>query len=102
VIGGHTGFGEAFAQSGAAGGADGALAEQHFFHHVQAEELVIRLQSGTVGDVVGVAGESVEGVHVLAQPRGDDDAHREILIPAILAGPLLDIDQRGTHDALSV
>jgi hypothetical protein len=86
------------AQGGGGWAAVGALAAQHVLHHVQAGELVGGGQIGAVGDVVGVAGEGVEGVHVRAQaPRDQPGANREILVAAVLAGGRLDRGCRGAH-----
>ena len=53
---------------------------------------------GEVRDIVGVAGERIEGVYVRAQVAADQQrADRKILVAAILAGPRL--DRRGIAHA---
>ena len=57
---------------------------------IQARDLVLGRQRRAVGDVVGVAREGVERVHVRAQTRRDQRrADREILVAAVLARPCL-------------
>ena len=86
------GFGQAGAQAGSAGGAGVAAAEQHVFHRVQTGDLVVRGQGVAVGDVVGVAGEGVVGMHMGAQIGADQRrADRKVLVAAILARPGFDI-----------
>ena len=91
VLRGDAGFGQAGAQAEGAGRSAAGLPEQHRPHPVQPAQLVVRGQHGAVGDVVGVAGEGVEGVDVRAQRRADQGgADREVLVRAVLAGPGLD------------
>ncbi len=65
------GLGEASPQHGRARRSGLALAEQHRLHHVEPMHLVLRRQHRTVGDVVGVAGEGVERMHMRPQARRD-------------------------------
>ncbi len=58
-------------------------------------------QAGTVGNVVGIAGEGIISMHMLAQPAADQPgADREILVAAILAGPGFDIRRGGSRRRL--
>jgi hypothetical protein len=96
----HPGLGQAAMQRGGTRRTVRPLAEQHRLHHVEPHQLLGRRQGGAVGDVIGVAGKGVEGMHVAAQVAADQDrADREILIRAVLAGPALDIAGCGIGEA---
>jgi hypothetical protein len=69
----------------------GAVAEQDMFHGVEPGDLVGRGQDVAVGDIIRVAGEAVEGVHMRAQARRDEGGtDGEVLVAAVLAGPGFD------------
>ncbi len=91
VFRGNAGGGQRGAQPAGRGAALGAAALQHVFHNAEAGDFLGLGQLSAVGDVVGIAGEGVECVHVGAQPRRDQPgADREIFGVAVLAGPGLD------------
>ena len=74
------GLGQAAAAAPRHSGCAAARAVQRRAHRVQPRALVGGRQHRAVGDVVGVAGERVEGVDMRAQPAADQHrADREIL-----------------------
>jgi len=92
VARGDAGRRQARAQPQRAGRAGLAQAQQHCLHRVQPRDLVIRRERAGVGDVVGVAGEGVEGVHMRAQGAADQPgADREVFVAVVLARPGLDV-----------
>jgi hypothetical protein len=86
VVGGDAGLGEAGAQGEGGGGAFVAAGEEDVFHDAEAGDLVGGGEGWVVGDVVGVAGEGVEGVDVRAEAAGEEDADGEVFLGPVFAG----------------
>ena len=91
VLGGDPGFGEAGAHRGSGRGIDAWGTVKDGRHPIEAPHLVVRIQCRVVGDVVGVAGKAVKGMHMDAQIASDQPGtDRKILAAAPFAGRRLD------------
>ena len=87
MLRGGAGLAEAGAHRARGGGIVARRAFQYLAHAGEPAHLVVGGQIGIVGDVVGDAGETVEGVDVHAQILADQERpDREILVAASLAG----------------
>ena len=73
-------------------------AGEHRLHDGKARQFFLRRKIRAVGDIVGIAGELVESMHMWAQGRADQDgAYRKILLRASLARPGLHVRGRVDH-----